>query len=53
MNDVYPLLDGLNHLILIIFFTVINLINENFIYILTPKEHIKLIKKVKATSPGN
>lgn len=47
----YPSIEGTDHQMLMLYYTVLQSIAEDYAtYNLTPKEHIKLLLKVKATS---
>lgn len=49
----YPSIEGTDHQMLLLYYTALQCIAEDYTtYSLTPKEHIKLLRKVKATSPG-
>ncbi|XP_068083289.1 NBAS subunit of NRZ tethering complex [Anabrus simplex] len=51
-HHVYPSVCGTDHQLLILYFELLNSIAEYYLtHNLTSKEHIKLLKKVKATSP--
>jgi len=50
---VYPNIEGTNHQLLELYYTVLQSIAENYTtYNLTPEEHIKLLQKAKAASSG-
>lgn len=52
-DNVFPTLNGTNHQLMIAYYTVLQCVaSNNIIDGLLPKDHIKLIKKVKATSSG-
>lgn len=57
MLEVYEDIPGTNHNVLIAYYTVLNFINPNdhgqFEDNLTPIQHIKLLKRVHSTIPGN
>jgi len=57
MLEVYEDIPGTNHNVLIAYYTVLNCINPNdlgqFEDNLTPIQHIKLLKRVHSTIPGN
>jgi hypothetical protein len=49
----FPSIEGTDHQLLLLYCTVLQSVAEDYItYSLTPKEHIKLLRKVKATSPN-
>ncbi|XP_047117537.1 NBAS subunit of NRZ tethering complex-like isoform X2 [Schistocerca piceifrons] len=52
-NYVYPSIGGTQHNMLVLYYTVLSSVAENkFFHCLLPKDHIKLLKKIKATSPA-
>lgn len=57
MLEVYDDVSGTNHNVLIAFYTVLNVIyadnHGHFENNLTPVQHIKLLKRVHSTVPGN
>ncbi|KDR17610.1 Neuroblastoma-amplified sequence, partial [Zootermopsis nevadensis] len=49
----YPSIEGTDHQMLLLYYTVLQSIAEDYTtYSLTPKEHMKLLRKVKAASSG-
>jgi hypothetical protein len=49
----YPGIEGTDHQLLVSYYTALQSIAEDYnTHSLTPKEHIKLLRKVKATSPS-
>jgi hypothetical protein len=53
MQYAFPSIEGTDHQLLLLYYMVLQSIAEDYItYSLTPKEHIKLLRKVKATSPS-
>jgi len=57
MLEVYEDVPGTNHNVLIAYYTVLNFINSNdhvqFEDNISPNQHIKLLKRVHSTIPGN
>ncbi|XP_069692436.1 NBAS subunit of NRZ tethering complex-like isoform X2 [Periplaneta americana] len=51
VQSVYPSIVGTDHQLLLSYYTVLQAVAEDYVtHGLTPKEHIKLLRKVKATS---
>ncbi|PNF41038.1 hypothetical protein B7P43_G08226, partial [Cryptotermes secundus] len=49
----YPDIEGTDHQLLVMYYSVLQSIAEDYkTHSLTPKEHIKILRKVKATSPS-
>ncbi|XP_026473931.1 neuroblastoma-amplified sequence-like [Ctenocephalides felis] len=52
LKEVFPTLDGSEHNILIVYFTLTDRVNPDYLfYGLLSKEHIKLLKKIKSACP--
>lgn len=53
LKEVFPTLDGSEHNILIVYFTLTDRVNPDYLfYGLLSKEHIKLLKKIKSACPS-